>query len=215
MVLHVTDLAAGPDFRINRPGQYRLTGRARSIEITTSFVKLDLNGKTVNCSGGEIGIDAIARRWITVVNGRVTNCRAGINAPYASRGTFRDLRGNHHIGINLSFGSGHTVAGDTFGDMSGWPGEAYAVGINGAGSGSTIERNTFDGIEPVSSEGVGILVSDGERDVTITNNRLRVNNPGDHIAIWIAERATVTTSHNTIEGYRRKVLNMGTVTDAR
>ncbi|MDP1663183.1 MAG: hypothetical protein Q8L55_14800 [Phycisphaerales bacterium] len=84
---------ADSQFRITAAGSYYLTGNIvgvankKAIEIQGSNISIDLNGFTIQGTGGAtagdgINIDTVATSGTVVVrNGSITQCRTGVNMP--------------------------------------------------------------------------------------------------------------------------------------
>lgn len=112
---------------------------------------LDLNGFTVRCAPGDpstamtFGVFALSTNAVTIKNGAITGCMFGVHAGNSAGLVIEnvDFSGNTYIGINLADARGAVVRGSTFGAITGYTPEAYAIGINGVGSMALIIGNVF------------------------------------------------------------------------
>lgn len=204
------------DGRITLPGSYRLDGdfhtdRSTAILVRADDVTLDLGGHAVSCATHlkqATGIWVRSTRRLTVRNGRITGCTIGIAGDNTSEMTVEgvDFTGIRHIGINRG-GRLLVVRRCIFADIGGYEVEPYAVGVNGPGDGSLIEHSEFRRLyrQPgapagLAGEGVGIVVSSGNRDCVIRRNWFEngaVAEPTS-IAIFVAEGASATIDGNVM-----------------
>lgn len=195
---------------ITESGKYALHGNVKQVVVDADDVVLDMQGHEIICGENEIGINANKRARVTILNGTISNCRIGMSAPYSKDVIVENVRfvREKYIGLYLSFGRGHKVKNCLFADIAG--DGIYAVGLNGTGSESVIEKNEFR-VEPTKGEGVAIIVSSGDKDAIVRDNRMAVSTPGSAIAVWVAEDSSAYFSHNVIEGYDRRIVGGGEI----
>jgi hypothetical protein len=228
----MTAPAASKPWTITESGTYVLTadhgpvgadfaknGQLTSIEIRADHVLLDLNGKAIRCGSAPdgirtIGVGAVERSHVTIRNGGIVGCVTGVNAAYGNGHVVEavEFRDNLHVGLNLGFGQNNRVTACVFNRMAGYVGEDHVVALNGVGSRSLVEHNTFRNVARragTARQAVAILVADGDQSVLIRNNRL-INEPdSDEIGIWLAEHSSAEVIDNEITGFGRGMLSAG------
>lgn len=195
------------------------------ISVQASDVVINLNGKTVRCTGDGInyGINGANRGHITINGpGTITGCWMGVQFAYGAGHVIHngvDLTGNRYIGANLGYGYQNTIKNVVCGSIAGYPASGYAICINGIGARGLIEDVVIGEMyrQPGSTEageGLGILVDAGANDVRlknvqIANSQLRPNTMG----IWMAGNAIATGESVTIDGMSLPVGGFGTYTE--
>lgn len=234
-LVFVASAATAQNYSYDTPGTYFLPANSTSISmfninITANDVTLDLNGKVVRCNPSSpatevtFGIYAPERARVKIRNGSITGCFFGIHAGYGSQITIEnvDFTGNTYIGANLGGGTGgNIVRGSTFAAIAGYTVEAYAIGVNGIGSGGVVENNTFRNLyrQPNAGgtgEGVGVLVEANATNVTIRNNTFINDSVAPNtIGIWFASGTTGDVRNNTIKNFKNGIQGAGNVTVAQ
>ncbi len=194
-----------------------LTGPGPVITVAADDVVLDLNGKTIQCSDSDngvdsIGIDARRRSSVTIMNGAVVGCNFGIAAHQGRKVVVDtvDLSGNRVAGVELAEGAGNVVRCSRFVGITGHGRRIYSYGINGIGRDGLIEHNTFGELyrqrDGGVGEGVGIVVEEGATGVTVRDNMFFNTEHVPHtIAIWSAVNAETEVQDNTISNFERGV----------
>lgn len=205
-----------PDGRIVFPGTYILTAdyfpkRAIAIAVYCDDVILDLKGFSLGCGetgNPSIGITATGVQRFSVRDGKVTRCDIGVKASKSDDVLLERLAfdGLHFMGVD-SAGRGLVVRSCSFANISGYTNEAYAVGVNAPGDDALIERCDFRNIDrqpnataEMQGEGVGVIVSRGNRNCRIVRNWFE-NAPTDKpvsIGIFVARDAEATIESNTM-----------------
>lgn len=226
MVFACALLMAGPasaqNWTIDRPGYYHLEADSIAtgmfnIVINSPNVDLNLAGRTVRCAPPNpstavtFGVYSMGYSNVRVHNGRITGCFYGAHVPYGSNVRIEniDFTANTYIGLNIgaNTGSNNIVRGNIFADIGGYTPEAYAIGINGVGSSTTVEGNTFRNIyrQAASSgvgEGVAILVSSNQTGVVIRNNWIQNDDVrANTYGIWVATGAEAQLYENSITNF--------------
>jgi nitrous oxidase accessory protein NosD len=216
---------------VSSPGSYTLasdslSGDGINIWIAANNVTLNLNGMTVRCmpvdpgTANTVGIHAQAVSNVTIRNGRITGCRFGVLASYASNITLEDVdfTGNTYIAAHLAGGSNHRVRRCTFAGISGFTAESYAIGINGIGSHAIIEDNHFVDLYRQRGgtsvgEGVGVLVEGGATGLVIQRNRFE-NHRREQMTmgVWLASGSQATVTDNVFANVMAGVASMGHLT---
>ncbi|MBX7244612.1 MAG: hypothetical protein K1X53_03885 [Candidatus Sumerlaeaceae bacterium] len=157
---------------LTQPGQYYLTGNLTSVGpnsgvfVTTSGVKLDLNGYSIIGTGGSntIGVSCPfpTAKNLEVCNGRVTNCGVGVEMFVCSnvRVHHMNCSGNRNSGI--AAGDGCLIEECMVNDMSAPSGSL--TGIRG-GKNANIRNCVVSNINTAapSNSGEGILCGSGAR----------------------------------------------------
>lgn len=207
---------------ISAPGSYTLAGPRTAysgtvISINANDVDLDLGGQLVRCapanpgSAVTIGV-SVSGSHVTVRNGAITGCYAGVSG-YGDYGVISDVdfTGNTYMGANLN-GFGIQIRGSVFQQIGGYNLEAYAVGINGLGTGCRVEQNIFRNIyrqagvpQSLVGEGVAILLSSSGQDCVIRGNWIANGSPGANIAIWLASLTSAYIAENTIVNFSEAI----------
>lgn len=196
---------------ISAPGSYYLSGPrtstgAYNIQIGAANVDLDLRGQTVRCAPPNPALAVtygvlISNDHVTVRNGTIVGCWAGvIGGGYYTVLRGLDLTGSTYMGASIT-GFGSQISDSVFQGIGGYHGEAYAIGINGMGSGCLVERNTFRnihrqaGVAPsLAGEGVGVLISANVTGCVIRSNWME----GLDIGVWLATGSGADVLENTI-----------------
>lgn len=204
------------DGRIFSSGHYILTEGLRTdrkmvISVTCDDVTINLDGNAVEGVGtqvGTIGIDVHGTQRVTICNGRVSGCAIGVRGDGAVDLTVEDVdfTGTLYIGIDCSE-RGLSVRRSRFAKFAGYEDEAYAIGVNNPGNDSTIEHNQFHHLyrqasvpEDLPGEGVGVVVSAGNRNCMIRHNwfeNAEIENPTS-IGIFVAKDAAAIIENNVI-----------------
>ena len=206
--------------RIIRPGRYILTEdivveSGTAIRVDSSRVTIDLNGKTIRCTGPStkedptFGILAFSAQRVAISNGTVTGFRFGIHSKAKSthvRGM--NLSENTYCGCHLG-GDQSIFQNNIVRDIGGVDDEAYAVGVNLTEGRMVVENNFFQNIyrqqsaaPDAAGQGCAIIInrtadnSLAKRNY-ITNDESR---PGT-IGIFAGDGADQTITCNTIRGF--------------
>ncbi len=186
---------AGFPVTLSEPGSYRLTSNleisstsVNGIEITTSFVTLDLNGFTISGpgSGSGQGITSVSslRREVTVRNGTVEDMgNGGVRLPgAASRVENMRANSNGDDGLQLGFSG---VAKDCVATNNG------DIGIIVSEQGSLI-NNTSRGNGFASGTGGGMSVGEGG----FVSGNTSMENTGEGL---VSNRASVIVNNVFVE----------------
>jgi Ca2+-binding RTX toxin-like protein len=222
----VIPVISGVPAIITAPGVYTLTAdlvynsaTGAAISIRANNVTIDLAGhKIVNAAASPgqtaVGISAINRSDVTVVNGTVSGFFYGVSLTDQTTGSAR--YGGHEIsnltvtdctfrGIRVE-GADNTVKGCTINDVSGTTvyANAFAAGIESLGPRATIVGNRVSEVYPGGTgEGLGISISNNGvgtvvRDNVVTNAH---NGSESSFGLWVGGGSVVTATGNTFTGW--------------
>jgi len=163
---------------INAPGIYCLNGShnlaGNALWIAADHVVVDLNGHTIQGSGGGVGIQSSSENHITLRNGTVRNFGHGIALGAAGTGdgnVVEDMRVLHNadVGISVS-GRGAVVRNNQLIGNGGSTGPGARFGIAVTGPGSIVKDNeVVDTGLGAPGEVVGIRVFLGSGSVVERN----------------------------------------------
>lgn len=212
--------------RISRPGHYILANdlaveSGTAIRIECSDVTIDLNQKTISCTGPStkrkptFGILAVSAEQLVVMNGALTGFRFGIHSTARETLVHRtDLSGNTYCGCHLS-GDHSVFRNNLVRNIGGVDDEIYAVGVNLTSGQMTVENNYFQNIyrqqsAPADGQGEGCAIIINRDAKTsrvdrnyITNDEAR---PGT-IGIFVGDGAHHILTHNTLCRFRWGIAN--------
>lgn len=186
---------------------------------------LDLNGHTIRCTPGDpgtavtFGVEARGSNQV-IKNGKITGCYFGVHGANSTNLRLEnvDFTDNTYIGANLGSATGAHVEFCTFAQIVGYNLAAYAIGINGTGSNSTIINNMFSelyrqpGAAPgIGGVGVGILISNnGSNNLIMDNSIINTLAEEDNIGISIGDACLdQLIENNTIQNFVKGILASG------
>ncbi|MBX7244611.1 MAG: hypothetical protein K1X53_03880 [Candidatus Sumerlaeaceae bacterium] len=188
---------------ISQPGSYYLTGNltdvgpGAGVSITTSGVKLDLNGYSIigTGGGGTLGVacNTAGVKNLEVCNGRITNCNIGISFNNVSNAWVHDmnLSGNQNVGVRV--GAGAIVEDCVANDLSSPTSNVYGIFVS---SDSTVRQCQVANIQSAAASSNAIGISGGIGASVLNCSASNVGSIGTNTSV-----SGITVSNNSrVEG---------------
>jgi len=235
--------------KIDRPGRYFLsascacTGNGTCILVNSHNVTISLNNRTLACrprrpaaadNDATFGIQATSVENFALIGcdsvascrGKITGCYIGVLAGHDNN-LFIDrvnLSGNTYVAVDTSYSKKVRITRNTIDGVAGYlgPGQhnAYAIGINGCGTGCEVIANVFKNIvtqikavPPLVGEGASIIQSAKVKGAHIAYNWFEsVAEQTRDIGIRVGEDGSAIVEHNTFTGFWHAVSGPGDVT---